>query len=228
LLELCPIVLFATQMRKLNIFFGILTLMALFSFASAQSDPKSDKIIKGSQDRFNSLTDVQAEFTYTLTSPDAKKPVIKKGTVTLKKNKYMIIFPDEEMYCNGKYTWVVLKADTEIMKSDFNPKEDLSPDRLYKMYEKDVKSAYNGEEAGAHKVTLFANNDDGDIWKTVLWINMESKLIQKAIMYARNGSQYQYEMVNIRVNTGVSDAVFTLDEKKYIDQDWILTNMSEH
>ncbi|MEY3444395.1 MAG: hypothetical protein RLZZ519_2676, partial [Bacteroidota bacterium] len=32
---------------------------------------------------------------------------------------------------------------------------------------------------------------------------------------------------NIRVNTGVSDAIFTLDEKKYIDQDWILTNQSE-
>ena len=80
---------------------------------------------------------------------------------------------------------------------------------------------------GANKVTLFANNDDGDIWKTVLWINMESKLIQKAIMYARNGSQYQYEMTNIRVNTGVQDPTFTLDEKKYIDLGWILTNQSE-
>jgi outer membrane lipoprotein carrier protein len=214
-------------MRKLHVFLSILTLMAFFTAAQAQ-DPKADKIIKASQDRFNSLTDVQAEFIYTLTSPDQKKPVVKRGTVTLKKSKYKIIFPDEEMYCNGKYTWVVLKTDTEIMKNDFNAKEDLSPDRLYKMYEKDVKSAYEKEEAGAHKVTLFANNDDGDIWKTVLWINIESKLIQKAIMYARNGSQYQYEMTNIRVNTGVPDADFTLDEKKYIDMDWIITNMSEH
>lgn len=214
-------------MRKFNLFIGTLIIGALFCSVQAQSNPKSDKIIKASQDRFNSLGDVIADFVYTMSSPDLKKPVVKKGVVTLKKSKYMIIFPDEEMYCNGKYTWVLMKADQEILKSDFDPKEDLSPDRLYKMYEKDVKSDYTGEEAGTHKVTLFANNDDGEVWKTVLWINMESKLITKAIMYARNGSQYQYEMTNIRVNTGVSDAVFTLDEKKYIDLDWILTNQSE-
>jgi outer membrane lipoprotein-sorting protein len=104
----------------------------------------------------------------------------------------------------------------------------MSPDRLYKMYKDDVKTDYNGEEAAAHKVTIFANNDDGDIWKTVLWINMESKLIDKAIMYARNGSQYTYVMTNIKTNTGVSESIFNLDEKKYLDQDWILTNQSEH
>lgn len=202
--------------------------MAICSFAQAQSNPKADKIIKASQDKFNALTDVTADFSYTLSNPEMKKPVAKKGTVILKKSKYKIIFPDEEMYCNGKYTWVVLKADTEIMKNDFNPKEDLSPDRLYKMYKDDVKTDYNGEEAAAHKVTIFANNDDGDIWKTVLWINMESKLIDKAIMYARNGSQYTYVMTNIKTNTGVSESIFNLDEKKYLDQDWILTNQSEH
>jgi outer membrane lipoprotein-sorting protein len=163
-----------------------------------------------------------------MTNPELKKPVSKTGTVILKKNKYKIAFTDEEMYCNGKYTWVMLKADMEIMKNDFNPKEDLSPDRLYKTYKEGAKSDYNGEEAGAHKVTIFANNDDGDIWKTTLWINIETKMIDKAIMFARNGSQYTYLMTNIRVNTGVSDAIFTVDEKKYTDQDWILTNQSEH
>lgn len=216
-----------TIMKKFSILLGLLVLCSLFSFVQAQSNPKSDNIIKASQNKFNSLGDVIADFSYTLSGPDMKKPVVKKGTMTLKKSKYMVIFPDEEMYCNGKYTWVVMKADQEIVKSDFDPKEDLSPDRLYKMYENDVKSDYSGEEAGAHKVTVFAKNDDGDIWKTVLWIGIESKLIQKAIMYKRNGSQYQYDMTNIRVNTGVSDAIFNLDEKKYIDLDWIITNQSE-
>lgn len=216
-----------TYMKNFSRLLAVLFLVTATTAVSAQSNPKSDKIIQASQARFNSLSDVTADFTYTLTNPEAKKPVVKRGVVTLKKSKYKIAFQDEEMYCNGKYTWVVMKADQEILKSDFDPKEDLSPDRLYKMYEKDVKSDYNGEELGAHKVTLFANNDDGDIWKTVLWIGIESKLIQKAIMYSRNGSQYQYEMTNIRVNTGVQDPTFILDEKKYIDLGWILTNQSE-
>jgi outer membrane lipoprotein carrier protein len=214
-------------MKTLQLVLCTLAMLAVFTVADAQSNPKADKAIKASQDKFNGLADVTADFSYTLTNPEMKKPVAKKGTVILKKNKYKIVFADEEMYCNGKYTWVMLKADMEIMKNDFNAKEDLSPDRLYKTYKEGAKSDYNGEEAGAHKVTIFANNDDGDIWKTTLWINLETKLIDKAIMYARNGSQYTYLMSNIRVNTGVSDAIFTVDEKKYMDLDWILTNQSE-
>jgi outer membrane lipoprotein carrier protein len=205
----------------------MLAFASLFTFAQAQSNPKADKVIKASQDKFNALADVTADFSYTLTNPEMKKPVAKKGTVILKKNKYKIVFADEEMYCNGKYTWVLMNADKEILKNDFNAKEDLSPDRLYKTYKEGAKSDYNGEEAGAHKVTIFANNDDGDIWKTTLWINMESKMIDKAIMFARNGSQYTYVMTNIKVATGVTDAIFSLDEKKYTDQDWILTDQSE-
>jgi outer membrane lipoprotein-sorting protein len=193
----------------------------------AQSNPQADKVIKASQAKFDGLADVTADFTYTLSNPNMKKPVVKKGVVTLKKNKYKIVFADEEMYCNGKYNWVVLKQDEEIVKNDFDPEEGLSPDRLYKVYEKDMKSDYNGVENNNHKVTLFAKSDDGDIWKTVLWIDKETKLISKAIMYARNGSQYTYEMGNIKTNTGVADGIFNFDEKKYIAMDWIFTNQSE-
>jgi outer membrane lipoprotein carrier protein len=215
------------NMRFFKTILGTMALLTFFSFAQAQSNPKADGVIKASQAKFNSFADVTADFSYTLTNPDMKKPVVKKGTLTLKKSKYLLVFPDEEMYCNGKYTWVLMKADMGIMKNDFNAKEDLSPDRIYKMYKEDVKTDYNGEEAGAHKVTVFANNDDGDVWKTTLWVNIETKLIDKAIMYARNGSTYTYVMSNIRVNTGVADGLFTLDEKKYLDQDWILTDQSE-
>ncbi len=215
------------NMRAFRIVMAVMALLKIHTFAQAQSNPKADAIIKASQAKFNSFADVTADFTYTLTNPEMKKPVVKKGTLTLKKSKYMLVFPDEEMYCNGKYTWVLMKADMGIMKNDFNAKEDLSPDRIYKMYKEDVKTDYHGEEAGAHKVTVFANNDDGDVWKTTLWINIETKLIDKAIMYARNGSQYTYVMTNVRTNSGVTDAIFSLDEKKYIAQDWILTDQSE-
>ncbi len=214
-------------MKNIKVVFGILCLSLLFGAAQAQSNPQADKVIKASQAKFDGLSDVVADFTYTLSNPNMKKPVVKKGVVTLKKNKYRIVFSDEEMYCNGKYNWVVLKADEEIVKSDFDPEEGLSPDRLYKVYEKDMKSNYDGVEGNAHKVTLFAKTDDGDIWKTSLWINKSTKLIDKAIMFARNGSKYTYSMANIKTNTGVADGIFNFNEKKYVDMDWILTDQSE-
>ena len=214
-------------MKNIKILLGVLCFSLLLGTVQAQSNPQADKVIKASQAKFDGLADVVADFTYTLSNPNMKKPVVKQGVVTLKKNKYKIVFADEEMYCNGKYNWVVLKADEEIVKSDFDPEEAISPDRLYKVYEKDMKSNYEGIEENAHKITLFAKTDDGDIWKTILWVNKDSKLIDKAEMFARNGSKYTYKMANIRTNTGVADAVFNFDEKKFIDMDWILTNQSE-
>lgn len=214
-------------MKNIKLIIGMLCFSLLLGSVQAQSNPQADKVIKASQAKFDGLADVQADFTYTLSNPNMKKPVVKKGVVTLKKNKYKIVFADEEMYCNGKYNWVVLKEDEEIVKSDFDAEEGLSPDRLYKVYEKDMKSDYNGIENNNHKVTLFAKSDDGDIWKTVLWVDKDTKLISKAIMYARNGSQYTYEMGNIKTNTGVADNIFNFDEKKYIAMDWIFTNQSE-
>jgi len=214
-------------MKNTKTLLGTLMLVLFFAAAHGQNNPKADKLIKASQDKFNAFSDVTADFTYTLVNPNMKKPVVKKGTVILKKSKYKIVFADEEMYCNGKYIWTLLKADKEIVKSDFDPNDGLSPDRLYKIYREGMKSDYTAEEATAHKITLFANSDDGDIWKTILWINKETKMIDKAEMYARNGSVYTYEMANIKTNLGVSDAIFNLDEKKYIDEDWLLTNQAE-
>ena len=214
-------------MKNFRILFGILGLVLAFSLAQAQGDAKANKLISQSQAKFDGLKDITANFTYTLRNPNLKKPIVKEGKATLKKNKYKIVFPDEEMYCNGKYIWVKMNQDEEIIKSDFDPENSVSPDRVYTLYEEDMKTKYDGEENGAHKITLFANQDQGEIWKTTIWINKSSKLIDKAIMFARNGSEYQYDMKNIQSNTGITDATFMLDEQKYEDQDWIITDQSE-
>lgn len=185
---------------------------------------KAENIIKQSQSKFKSYKDVKALFTYTITNANLKKPIVKAGEVILKGNKYKVVFQDEEMYCNGKNVWVVLKSDLEVVKSTFKQDEGLSPDRIYKIYETGMKSRYDSEEGDNHKVTLFAKDDGGDIWKTELWISKTTKLVKKAIMYARNGSQYQYEMNDVKPDTGVADDIFNLNEKLYKDKDYIFTD----
>lgn len=184
---------------------------------------KAETIIKQSQNKFKSFKDVKAKFTYTVTNPNIKKPVVKNGEVTLKGNKYKVVFTDEEMYCNGKFVWVVLKSDAEVVRSNYDPKEGMSPDRIYKIYETGMKSRYDAEEGDNHKVTLFAKDESGDIWKTELWISKTTKLVRKAIMYARNGSQYQYDMSEVKTDTGVTEDIFNLNEKSYAQKEYIIT-----
>ena len=213
-------------MKNFRILFTVIALVVDSLGAQAQAN-KAETIIKQSQSKFKSYKDVKAKFTYSVNNPNLKKPIVKQGEVTLKGNKYKVVFQDEEMYCNGKFVWVILKQDLEVVKSSFKADEGMSPDRIYKIYETGMKSRYDAEEGDNHKVTLFAKDDGGDIWKTELWISKTTKLVKKAIMYARNGSSYQYEMNDVKTDTGVMDNLFNLDEKTYKDQDYIFTDQTE-
>ena len=213
-------------MRNIRIAIGML--MLLFAFVTVQAQTgQADRLVQQSKVKYEGLKDLKASFIYTLSNPNMKKPIVKQGDLTLKGNKYKIVFRDEEMYCDGKYLMVKLNEDEEIIKSDVDPEGSLSPDRLYAIYEQDTKTKYEGVIGDTEKVSLFAKSKKGDIWKTELWINKRSKLIDKAVMHARNGSQYMYEMKNIKMNTGVSDGVFQLDLNKYEAEDWIITDQSE-
>lgn len=213
-------------MKNIRIAIGMLALLFTFGALQAQS-PQADRLIQQSKAKYEGLKDLQASFTYTLSNPNMKKPVVKQGDITLKGNMYKIVFADEEMYCDGKYLLVKLNEDEEIIKSDVDPEGSLTPDRLYAIYEEDTKTKYDGVEGGSEKISLFAKTKEGDIWKTELWINKSSKLIDKAVMYARNGSQYKYEMKAMKSNTGVSSDVFKLDLDEYEGNDWIITDQSE-
>lgn len=214
-------------MKKFRIAIGTLAIIFAAFAVQAQTSPQADKLIKASKAKFEALKDFKASFVYTLTNPNLKKPITKQGNIMVKGEKYKIVFPDEEMYCNGKYLWVMLKEDMEIIKSDVDPEGSITPDRLYKIYEEDTKTKYDGVEGDAEKVSLFANNKKGDVWKTELWINKNTKLIDKAVMHARNGSTYQYVMTNIESNLGIPDATFNLNEAKYEMAEWIITDQSE-
>ena len=214
-------------MKNFRIFFGMFALMFAVSTVYAQRDAKADKIIKASKAKYDGLKDLQANFVYTLSNPNLKKPIVKNGSITLKKDKYKIVFSEEEMYCNGKYIWVKLNEDEEIIKSDFDPDGSTSPDRLYKIFEDDSKTRYDGLDGANEKVTVFSNDEKSEVWKSEIWISKSSKLIAKAIMYGRNGSQYQYQMKDMKSNTGVSDAVFVINEAEWEAKDWIITNQAD-
>lgn len=214
-------------MKHFRIAIGTLAIIFAAFTTQAQTSPQADKLIKQSKAKFESLKDFKASFVYTLNNPNLKKPIVKSGDITVKGEKYKIVFADEQMFSNGKYLWVLLMDDEEIIKSDIDPEGSITPDRLYKIYEKDSKTKYDGAEGGLEKVSLFANDKKGDIWKTELWINKSTKLIDKAVMHARNGSTYRYEMKNIQSNLGVPEATFDLNESKYEEDDWIITDQTD-
>lgn len=213
-------------MKNVRKLFALLGLVGAFAFAQAQSSPQAEKILKASQKKFDNAKDLSAAFTYTLSNPNMKKPIVKQGRVLLKGEKYKVNFTDEVMVSNGRYLWLVLVGDEEVTKTDFT-EEGMSPSKVFSVYKEDTKSRYDGVDQGMEKLTLFAESKTNEIWKTELWINKSDNMPGKAKMYARNGSTYEYTMQGIKMNTSVPDSEFEVDESGYEDDGFIITDLTE-
>lgn len=201
------------KFSKLFTAFFSLSLVAIMSFG--QSSPKADKILKESQSKFKSYKDISASFSYTLNNPNLDEPIVKSGSLKMSGKKYVIKFAQEEFFCNGKKVWVYLIEEEEVTITDYDPEEGLSLETIYKVYEDETKSRYDGESGGQHKVTLFMLDKKSDFWKAEIWITSKTKLISKAVMHSRNGTTYEYLLQNMKTNTGFSDGIFIFDINSY-------------
>jgi len=212
-------------MKSFKILFLILALVLVSGLAQAQG--KADVILKQSQEKFNSLTDITSSLSYTFSNPNLDATVIKKGSITQKKNKYKTVFEEEEFYCNGKIVWVLLKEEEEITKTHFDPSDNTTLNDIYILPSIAGKTRYDRDYGDSHKISFFPNDKEAEIWKTELWINKSTKLVEQAILHSTNGSFHLYTMQNIQTNTGVDDAAFIINEAEYGAKLWYINDMTE-
>lgn len=213
-------------MKNWKLYLSLFGFVALSLGMFAQTSSKADGILKDAQKKYKSLTDLKAEFTFTLSNPNMKKPVVKNGVAIMSGNRYKITFPDEEMYCDAKRVWLVSAGDEEVTINCFDPKESISPDKVFNLTETGAKTRYDGLEEGLDKITLFSKNES-DLIRTEVWINPKDKLVARAKMFAKNGSVYEYKMSKITPNTGVAASAFTYNHAAKESEGWIITNLCD-
>ena len=199
-------------------------LLGITSIVMAQ-DAKADRILAASKKKFMSYNGIHTDIVFTITNPNLDKPVVKKGPADFKKEKYKLDFADEGLYCNGKETYTLLKPEKECTINEYDPDESMGIEKIYSIYEQDTKSRYDGVEGGRDKISVFFQDEESDIWSAILLVNKSSKIVEKAVMKARNGSEYTYDLKNVKLNTGISDGAFTPDLNKLEDDGWYIEDM---
>jgi outer membrane lipoprotein-sorting protein len=137
----------------------------------------------------------------------------------IKGKKYRVAFSEQEVICDGATIWLIMKPEKEVNISEFDPEESLSLDRMYKIYEKETKSRYDREETlGAsvyHKISLFSINKNSDYSRVEVWVNKKTLMMERALVFQRNGATIKYELTNIKTDTGVADAEFIFNKAAF-------------
>lgn len=202
------------------IYWTFCVIVLLASQANAQIDPKADKLVKRARDKFYSFPDFSANIAFSLENKALKeKQPAKSGYVKIKKNKYHVIFPDQELFCDGKTVWVYLKTNNEVNISDFDPNESLNIDKVFALYDKGMKSRLDNAETiggvSTQKISLFPNNNKTEYTRVEVWINATTDLVHRFKLVNKNGTTYQYDLSAIKTNTLIPDSEFVFEAQKY-------------
>lgn len=202
----------------------LLSLIAVFCVnlpAMAQTKPSSKdpkKILQAVSHKINKLKSLKANFALHLMSANGKTNQSKKGSFLMKGEKYRVTLADQEIICDNKTVWTVLKSVNEVHVSQYNPSEQtISPAKLFTdFYEKEYTYHYAGNRQVNGKscdIIELKPLKDGQFSRVELAVD-PSHMIVGGNVYEKNGNHYRYEISDFIPDASISDDMFVFDPRK--------------
>ena len=209
-------------MRKI---LSVLALATCFAAqpAMAQNDAKAKAILDGVSKKVSTLKSLKANFALTLVGGKGGKVTdSKKGTLTLKGDKYHVLMGGQEVICDTKTIWTYSKETKEVQVSNYNPSEQsMSPAKMLTpgFYGKEYTYAYKGERKEQGKncdvIELVPTDKSKQLSKIELLIDKSTSMIAGGNYWEKNGNKYQITISNFTQNPPVADTYFAWNAKEH-------------
>lgn len=188
----------------------------------AQVDPKADNLIRSSRKKLKSMDYMTVQFSYTMENraDTTQQRIIRSGTFRYrpKQNKFAVDLGDIAVLSDGKTIWQFLKKEKEVNVSSYDPKEGFSLERVFRIYEEDMKvrldktETYKGRTT--HKISLFPISDHTDYFRVEVWIDAQTELPQRMRISNRDGTVVEYELKNYNTQP-IPDSAFVFDSARH-------------
>ena len=211
-------------MKKLFTFLSlaaVLVVQAQTDKNPTQNDQAAKKILDAVSTKFRTYKAPQASFTYKVENAQGKALSSKKGTVTMKGNKYKVTMDGMEIFSDGKTLWNYDKAANEVTINNVDQSGSaMTPQKLLtNFYDKDFYYKYNGEKKESGKqvqeIELTPTDKSRAYHKVYILVDKAGKHIYSAKFLEKSGGRYSYTINNLKGSASVTDASFVFDKKKY-------------
>jgi outer membrane lipoprotein carrier protein len=185
------------------------------------NDPEAKKILDAVSAKFRTYKSPLANFTYKIENAQGKALSTKKGTVSMKGQKFHVTIPGMEIYSDGRTSWNYDKGANEVTVKDVEAGNgELSPQKLFtNFYDKDFLYKLNGEKKEGGKVLqeieLTPTNKTRPYHKVYVWIDKATKTFYSARILEKSGNRYSYTVNTFKPTAVVPDSEFTFNKAKY-------------
>jgi outer membrane lipoprotein-sorting protein len=211
--------LFKNIMRKCSLLIIALIFLQV-NFGFAQVDKKANAILAGVSAKYKSYKSITVDFAYTLENPAAKIKETQTGNLILSGAKYRLNIAGQEVICDGKTTWTIMKEAKEVQVNSVDANEEgIKPAEIFTMYDKGFLIKFvNENNAGAkvlQNLELTPTDKSKAFFKIKLSVDKASKQLVKSIIFDKNGNRYTYAIKSFKANTPTTTSTFSFDPKKY-------------
>ena len=205
-------------MKKITLLFA--AIFTIVSTTFSQQDATATKILDGVTAKYKTYTSVKAAFSLKVEDGQNKVTDQQTGTFYLKGTKFRIEMTNQIISCNATTIWTYLKKSNEVTIADYEPDPDeITPDKIFTIYQKDFIYQYMGESTVAgvvyQKIDLSPVDKSKPFFKVSLTIDKVNKTISSAKVFDKNGNKYTYTIPSITPNITLTDAFFNFDATKY-------------
>ena len=208
-----------------NLLFFIFLLTGTTGFAQSQSLGKNDasakKILDGVSAKFRSFKTITAKFNLKIENSAGKVQGTKSGVVNLKGTKYRINVTGQEIYSDGNTSWTYDKASNEVQINKVDRSAStITPQKMFtNFYDKDFLYKTNPDVKVGGKlmqeIELTPIDKSKPFFKVLVNIDKATQTIRQTKVFEKNGNRYTYSIASMQTNTGLPDALFVFDAKKY-------------
>ncbi|MDX1908029.1 MAG: outer membrane lipoprotein carrier protein LolA [Bacteroidia bacterium] len=193
-------------------------LMSGFLFVAFTAQEDVNLLIQDSRTRSESITDFIATFTYEVAQPTTR-PSTQTGVLRYKKGMYAVSFPDQEIFCDQQNIWTYLKAENQVNIASYDPRLGVSVESIFYLFQPKYNPRFDGETEvhgiPCYKVYVSLNDPGLEYVHAYIWINKNTRLLEKVSLINRRQLVTSYEFTNLQPNQGLSDGAFRFDLSRY-------------
>jgi len=202
------------------------TIACLFIAAGGpllSAEENASDVLEKVRRKYDSIRDAELKFSQRVTFERTRLSQTIPGTLVMKKgNHYRLEVGEQTIVTDGVTVWSHSRGTNQVIIDRFKMSEgSLSPERILTgTPEGFAASILGNERLGSTDVIalkLVPKDEQSFLTELKLWIDHDTWFIRKAEIIDVSGKKTAYEIEDIKMNSGVSDTIFSYDPPEGVD-----------
>ena len=181
----------------------LLGICMIFMTSLNAQDARSAAVLEKLSARMKSMPSFSADFTSTLIDKQTDMENSQNGSIKATNDKFELTLGENTVYSDGNVVWTYNSRSNEVMIDDLDEmfEDDISPTKLYSIWEEGFKNTYDSEESIADincdVIKLFPDDPSEKNYHTiVLYITSSDPTIKQVKILGKDGTDITYSINN--------------------------------